>query len=169
MTDVSKLSPMERIAQLKALAKERAGSTEPKAEPKAEPKTTSIQALLQAAKAKSQEQTLVQEAKPKVVYTLPTGSEQLEADKPMLCDAVRSLTTALHEQEDGIAFWLDKVHEQLRVAPELVHMMTDEQLAALYQSVIKQSNVQIVAPAKAKAKAKAKVTAPTVQLDASDM
>lgn len=154
--DVSKLTPMQRIARLKELAKAKASAAQPQAQPQEDKPVTSLSALLAQAKEKAQAAAIVQEAKPIPKYDMPYGSQQLEDDKPALCSAVRELCAALHEQEDGIPFWLDKVHEQLRVAPELVHMLSDEQIAAIYQSTIKQSNVAIMPTAKAKAsKAKA--------------
>lgn len=188
MTDVSKMTPLERIAHLKAVAAAKASgaaavtpsvtpsvtnparpsiaqtvaatqavvATQP-AQAQAQAQPTSLATLLARAKAASQASaSVVQAPPPKPDYALPTGTELMEADQALLCEGIRSLCTALHEQEEGISGWLHKVHEQLRVAPELAHMLTDEQVSVLYKSIIKQSNVAIVPAAKAKAKPKAK-------------
>lgn len=172
MTDVSKMTPLERIAHLKAVAAAKASGTPsvtPSVTSPARPsiaqaqtveqpaQTASLSTLLARAKAASQvSASVVQAPPPKPDYALPTGTELMEADQALLCEGIRSLCTALHEQEEGISDWLHKVHEQLRVAPELAHMLTDEQVSVLYKSIIKQSNVAIVPAAKAKAKPKAK-------------
>lgn len=186
MTDVSKMTPLERIAHLKAVAAAKASgaaavmpsvmpsvtnparpsiaqavvatqtATQP-AQAQAQAEPTSLSTLLARAKVASQASaSVVQAPPPKPDYALPTGTELMEADQALLCEGIRSLCTALHEQEEGISGWLHKVHEQLRVAPELAHMLTDEQVSVLYKSIIKQSNVAIVPAAKAKAKPKAK-------------
>lgn len=186
MTDVSKMTPLERIAHLKAVAAAKASgaaavtpsvtpsvtqsvtnparpsiaqavvATQP-AQAQAQAEPTSLATLLARAKVASQASaSVVQAPPPKPDYALPTGTELMEADQALLCEGIRSLCTALHEQEEGISDWLHKVHEQLRVAPELAHMLTDEQVSVLYKSIIKQSNVAIVPAAKAKAKPKAK-------------
>lgn len=182
MTDVSKMTPLERIAHLKAVAAAKASgaaavtpsvtpsvtnparpsiaqavaATQP-AQAQAQAQPTSLSTLLARAKVASQASaSVVQAPPPKPDYALPTGTELMEADQALLCEGIRSLCTALHEQEEGISGWLHKVHEQLRVAPELAHMLTDEQVSVLYKSIIKQSNVAIVPAAKAKAKPKAK-------------
>lgn len=184
MTDVSKMTPLERIAHLKAVAAAKASgaaavtpsvtpsvtnparpsiaqavaATQTVAQPaQAQAQPTSLSTLLARAKVASQASaSVVQAPPPKPDYALPAGTELMEADQALLCEGIRSLCTALHEQEEGISGWLHKVHEQLRVAPELAHMLTDEQVSVLYKSIIKQSNVSIVPAAKAKAKPKAK-------------
>ena len=99
-------------------------------------------------------------------YPVPYGTTDFESEHPELCEATRKLADELEAEQDGIRYWLDRVHEQLRQQPELVHMLTDDQASALYAGIIARSQMTIV-PEKAKAKPKAK--AAKVQLSDEDM
>lgn len=105
-------------------------------------------------------------AKPRE-YPMPVGTPEVEQSHPDLCEATRKLAEELEQEQDGIRYWLDRVHEQLRQQPELVHMLTDDQASALYGAIIARSNIAIV-PEKAKAASKAK-GAPKVKLSDADM
>lgn len=94
-------------------------------------------------------------AKPLSEYANPVGTPEFEAEHEDLCNATRKLAQELEEEQDGIRYWLDRVHEQLRMQPELVHLLTDSQASALYRGIIARSNMAIV-PAKAAKAAKAK-------------
>ena len=98
-------------------------------------------------------------------YPVPYGTTDFESEHPELCEATRKLADELEAEQD-IRYWLDRVHEQLRQQPELVHMLTDDQASALYAGIIARSQMAIV-PEKAKAKPKAK--AAKVQLSDEDM
>lgn len=170
----SNLSPAERIAALKAKAQAAGILTASTTAAQTQTTKTASQILQEKLAAKQAQDKVVQATSTANTSSTPApehkpvlGSEQLEQDKPELCASIRELNTALVEQEDGIQFWLTKVHEQLRVNPELVHMLTDEQQAAIYQSMIAQSRVQIVAPKAGKAKAPKtpKVAAGSASLD----
>ena len=100
-------------------------------------------------------------------YPMPVGTPEVEQSHPDLCEATRKLAEELEQEQDGIRYWLDRVHEQLRQQPELVHMLTDDQASALYGAIIARSNIAIV-PEKAKAASKAK-GAPKVKLSDADM
>lgn len=99
-------------------------------------------------------------------YPVPYGTTDFESEHPDLCEATRKLADELEAEQDGIRYWLDRVHEQLRQQPELVHMLTDDQASSLYAGIIARSQMAIV-PEKAKAKPKAK--AAKVQLSDEDM
>ena len=137
----------------------------------AKPTASSILAQFkaaQAAKAAAPVQpvaTPVQAVKPRE-YPVPYGTTDFESEHPELCEATRKLADELEAEQDGIRYWLDRVHEQLRQQPELVHMLTDDQASALYAGIIARSQMAIV-PEKAKAKPKAK--AAKVQLSDEDM
>lgn len=105
-------------------------------------------------------------AKPLSEYANPVGTPEFEAEHEDLCNATRKLAQELEEEQDGIRYWLDRVHEQLRMQPELVHLLTDSQASALYRGIIARSNMAIV-PAKA-AKAKGSKAAKVVH-SAEDM
>ena len=136
----------------------------------AKPTASSILAQFkaaQAAKAAAPVQVAapVQAVKPRE-YPVPYGTTDFESEHPELCEATRKLADELEAEQDGIRYWLDRVHEQLRQQPELVHMLTDDQASALYAGIIARSQMTIV-PEKAKAKPKAK--AAKVQLSDDDM
>lgn len=136
----------------------------------AKPTASSILAQFKAAQAAKAVQlvaaaTPVQAVKPRE-YPVPYGTADFESEHPELCEATRKLADELEAEQDGIRYWLDRVHEQLRQQPELVHMLTDDQASALYAGIIARSQMTIV-PEKAKAKPKAK--AAKVQLSDEDM
>lgn len=74
-----------------------------------------------------------------------------------LVAACQNLAQALLQQEPQLGQFLADIHEHLRAEPELMHIMTDEQIAATYQGFIAQSGKAIIAakPKSAAAKAKA--------------
>lgn len=135
----------------------------------AKPTASSILAQFKAAQAAKAAAPVpaqpVQAVKPRE-YPVPYGTTEIESEHPELCEATRKLADELEAEQDGIRYWLDRVHEQLRQQPELVHMLTDDQASALYAGIIARSQMTIV-PEKAKAKPKAK--AAKVQLSDEDM
>lgn len=96
----------------------------------------------------------------------PAVDPQLAASHPKLVDSVRTLAQALHDAAPGYTAFLQDIHTHLRAEPELIHILTDDQRAAIYQANLRQRNVEIVA-AKTKTKATAAVLKQTV--DDSDM
>lgn len=74
---------------------------------------------------------------------------------PELAAACQSLATALLQQEPALGGFLADIHEHLRAEPELMHILTDEQIAATYKGFIAQSGKAIIA-AKPKSAAAAK-------------
>ena len=64
---------------------------------------------------------------------------------PELAAACQSLATALLQQEPQLGQFLADIHEHLRAEPELMHILTDEQIAATYKGFIAQSGKQIIA------------------------
>ena len=134
----------------------------------AKPTASSILAQFkaaQAAKAAAPVQVAAAAAVKPREYPVPYGTTDFESEHPELCEATRKLADELEAEQD-IRYWLDRVHEQLRQQPELVHMLTDDQASALYAGIIARSQMAIV-PEKAKAKPKAK--AAKVQLSDEDM
>jgi len=139
------------------------------AQVQAKPTASSILAQFkaaQAAKAAAPVQVAAAAAVKPREYPVPYGTTDFESEHPELCEAARKLADELEAEQDGIRYWLDRVHEQLRQQPELVHMLTDDQASALYAGIIARSQMTIV-PEKAKAKPKAK--AAKVQLSDEDM
>ena len=81
--------------------------------------------------------------------------DELRERCPELATACQSLATALLQQEPQLGQFLADIHEHLRAEPELMHILTDEQIAATYKGFIAQSGKQIIA-AKPKSAAAAK-------------
>ena len=81
--------------------------------------------------------------------------DELRERCPELAAACQSLATALLQQEPQLGQFLADIHEHLRAEPELMHILTDEQIAATYKGFIAQSGKQIIA-AKPKSAAAAK-------------
>ena len=81
--------------------------------------------------------------------------DELRERCPELAAACQSLATALLAQEPQLGSFLADIHEHLRAEPELMHILTDEQIAATYKGFIAQSGKQIIA-AKPKSAAAAK-------------
>lgn len=81
--------------------------------------------------------------------------DELRERCPELATACQSLATAMLQQEPQLGQFLADIHEHLRAEPELMHILTDEQIAATYKGFIAQSGKQIIA-AKPKSAAAAK-------------
>lgn len=81
--------------------------------------------------------------------------DELRERCPELAAACQSLATALLAQEPQLGSFLADIHEHLRAEPELMHILTDEQIAATYKGFIAQSGKSIIA-AKPKSAAAAK-------------
>ena len=81
--------------------------------------------------------------------------DELRERCPELAAACQSLATALLAQEPQLGQFLADIHEHLRAEPELMHILTDEQIAATYKGFIAQSGKSIIA-AKPKSAAAAK-------------
>ncbi len=81
--------------------------------------------------------------------------DELRERCPELATACQSLATALLAQEPQLGSFLADIHEHLRAEPELMHILTDEQIAATYKGFIAQSGKSIIA-AKPKSAAAAK-------------
>lgn len=71
--------------------------------------------------------------------------DELRERCPELATACQSLATALLQQEPQLGQFLADIHEHLRAEPELMHILTDEQIAATYKGFIAQSGKQIIA------------------------
>lgn len=88
-------------------------------------------------------------------FVPPSVAPELQERAPELVQAVFKLAEALHAQEPGMDFFLKDIHKALRGEPELLHVMTDEQIEAVYQAQIAHSKIAVV-PGKAKAPSKSK-------------
>lgn len=71
--------------------------------------------------------------------------DELRERCPELATACQSLADALLQQEPQLGQFLADIHEHLRAEPELMHILTDEQIAATYKGFIAQSGKQIIA------------------------
>lgn len=157
--EASRVGSCEAQAEQPAVSPEVLQSTEQATPPAPAEKLTVAQMMAKLREAKAQ---VAKEAEanpaPKAtaqtvsakLRELPVGKAEVEAAHPDLCEATRNLCLHLEEANEGILHWLDRCHEQLRMNPELIHILTDEQTSVLYQAAIRKSGIKIV-PEKAKA------------------
>ena len=93
-----------------------------------------------------------------LLFQPPESPPELQERAPELVQAVHNLAAALYAAEPGLDNFLADIHKALRSEPELTHIMSDDQIAVVYQAQIAHSKIAVV-PAKAKAPSKAKVAA----------
>lgn len=162
-------SKEELLARLRAQRERNAGGTQPPAPvpPAApdlaqeQPKSAVALAMLakKAAALRAQQEAAAEAER---IANLPPPKapelackDELRERCPELAAACQSLATALLQQEPQLGQFLADIHEHLRAEPELMHILTDEQIAATYKGFIAQSGKQIIA-AKPKSAAAAK-------------
>lgn len=98
------------------------------------------------------------------VAELPVTQDLLER-APDLCREIEELNRKLVAKEPALPSLLQAIHKQLASAPELVHMLTPEQVRALYKAWFARTQTVVSPVAKAsKAKAASK-NAPKLGLD----
>ena len=157
-------SKEELLARLRAQRERNAGVTQPPAPvPPApeQPKSAVALAMLakKAAALRAQQEAAAEAER---IANLPPPKapelackDELRERCPELAAACQSLATALLQQEPQLGQFLADIHEHLRAEPELMHILTDEQIAATYKGFIAQSGKAIIA-AKPKSAAAAK-------------
>lgn len=101
---------------------------------------TSLQLL--AAKAKQLREEPAPPPPPPVRKVLATSPE-LGQRCGALEEACQTLADELLLAEPQLGDFLADIHEHLRAEPELMHILTDEQIAAVYQGFIAQSGKSI--------------------------
>jgi hypothetical protein len=165
------LTVAQRMAALKAAKSGAQSAPTTQAQPTAQPvagkkSLAELMQEVQNARSISGAQALAAapEPAPKQAAPLPYGSAEFEATHTELCDATRKLAQELESEQQDINYWLDRVHEQLRQQPELLHMLSDEQTRALYRGIIARSKVVIV-PEKAKPASKARSAKASASID----
>ena len=72
-------------------------------------------------------------------------------DEQEFFQRVADLQQALDDAEPGLAGHVQKIHQDLQKMPELVHVLTDEQIAVIVSGLRVQSGISITT-AKPKAK-----------------
>lgn len=75
--------------------------------------------------------------------SLPVNPALAERN-PQLVAQVQELSEMLHKQQPGIDTWLEQIHVQLRAYPELVHILTPEQVGALCSGWMQRTQVAVV-------------------------
>lgn len=162
-------SKEELLARLRAQRERNAGGTQPPAPvPPAQPEQpaslagnpVALAMLAKKAAALRAQQEAAAEAERIANLPPPKAPElackdELRERCPELAAACQSLATALLQQEPQLGQFLANIHEHLRAEPELMHILTDEQIAATYKGFIAQSGKSIIA-AKPKSAAAAK-------------
>ena len=79
----------------------------------------------------------------------PTVDPRME---PIL-KVMRNIEAQLQRENPKIENYMVEINQNLRSFPDLIHLLTDEQIAPYYKAVLKQSNIKL-APKKSKAAAK---------------
>lgn len=166
------MSKEELLAKLQAQRERNAGgsvaprsepSTVPQASepvPSAAPSSVALamlakkKAALLAAEAAQAEAARIASLPPPKAAPLATSPELAQRCEPLVA-ACQSLADALLQQEPTLGSFLADIHEHLRAEPELMHIMSDEQIAAVYKGFIAQSGKQVIATKAKKATAKA--------------
>lgn len=95
---------------------------------------------------------------PKPPFVAPANPE-LEQRAPELQVAVTELARALHEEVPGIGNFLQEIQTAIRGEPELMHILNDEQIDALYQGLVREAGLQIAPSEQKRAKAAARKAA----------
>lgn len=72
------------------------------------------------------------------------ATPELEQQNPTLIASIQDLSNALHAAQPGIEFWLDRIHEQLRAYPELLHILTPEQVGAVCKAWQAKTQIAVV-------------------------
>ena len=82
--------------------------------------------------------------------------EELSADSTLtnsLLSTIKSQLIELRSKQDlsapDIHTWMQELNHNIRLNPELVHLLPDEDRATLYQAVIELSKIAIAPPVKA--------------------
>lgn len=112
---------------------------------------------LQAAKAtavKLPDKIPVAEPVPVVEELIPV--QQVDERLVPILELMSSIEETLQKENPEIELYMVKINQNLRQFPELIHLLTDEQIAPYYKAVLKQANIKL-APKKAAAKKKAEV------------
>lgn len=165
-------SKEELLARLRAQRERNAGGTQPPAPvPPAQPEQPEqpvalagnpVALAMLAKKAAALKAAAEAQAEAERIANLPPPKapelackDELRERCPELAAACQSLATALLQQEPQLGQFLADIHEHLRAEPELMHILTDEQIAATYKGFIAQSGKAIIA-AKPKSAAAAK-------------
>ena len=164
-------SKEELLARLRAQRERNAGGTQPpvpapvapeSAQPAAPASSNPVALAMLAKKAAALKAAAEAQAEAERVAALPPPKapelackDELRERCPELAAACQSLATALLQQEPQLGQFLADIHEHLRAEPELMHILTDEQIAATYKGFIAQSGKSIIA-AKPKSAAAAK-------------
>ena len=168
------MSKEELLAKLQAQRERNAGgSVAPRSEPSTVPQASEPapapapapsslalamlakkKAALLAAEAAQAEAARIASLPPPKAAPLATSPELAQRCEPLVA-ACQSLADALLQQEPTLGSFLADIHEHLRAEPELMHIMSDEQIAAVYKGFIAQSGKQVIATKAKKATAKA--------------
>lgn len=84
------------------------------------------------------------------------AAEELSAESTLssqLLTTLRSQILTLREKQDlsapDIHTWMQELNINIRLNPELIHLLPDEDRATLYQAVIELSKIAIAPPVKA--------------------
>lgn len=81
-----------------------------------------------------------------------SGEEHLPALKAIL----KQLDEELEKEAPDLGSYLEKINKNLRQFPDLGHLLTDEEIAPLYDATLRKASVVLNPPKKSKGKSKVK-------------
>ena len=90
---------------------------------------------------------------------IPTQETQVPEYVPYVLAKLQQLDNILQEDAPGIENFMLDIANDMKLYPDLVHILTDEEIAPLYQAMVVQSGIQIVAE---KTKKSSKTAVPKV-------
>ena len=94
----------------------------------------------------------------------PAVAEQPAPENIPLNDLLQYISSLRHDltsENPQIEMYMSIIHKKMVEYPELVHLLSDEDIAVVYQAALKQSNTVLI---KQKAKAGKKIDALNLQL-----
>lgn len=94
----------------------------------------------------------------------PHNEEAMPENLSQLLALSSALDAALKQEHPEIAGYLAQINSQLRQFPELTHLLSDEEIAPIYQGLIYNSGIQISVTNKPKSKARGKSDASVFDL-----
>lgn len=70
-------------------------------------------------------------------------SDEAKASHLMLVESLLELQAALLNEEPDFPVLLDKINKQLQATPELLHVLSDEQIQPVYTAAMKKTGTHI--------------------------
>ena len=93
------------------------------------------------------------EGKGKDLVVEAIAEPEVDTRMEPILKVMRNIEAQLQSENTQIENYMVEINQNLRSFPDLIHLLTDEQIAPYYKAVLKQANIKL-APKKSKAAAK---------------